>query len=165
MAAAAARFGRKTERSERLHALHVGGGKQRGGVSRARRQGGLHARPADATGDYRFIDERFYRDTETGFFSMLGEAARAIGDDSGDADDPAREIREKWPPIMKRAALRLFDEYAPADGLEDRAMRRHVRARFLLDLALSGRGKEGRRLFGGLGIPEPERTRTARRAA
>ena len=126
-----------------------------------------HARPAKATGDYRFIEERFYRDTESGFFSLLGEAARAIETDSADADDPALDARKKWPPAMKTAALRLFDEYAPADGLEDRAMRRHVRARFLLDLALSGRSKEGRRLFGGLGIPAPEteRTRTTRRAA
>ena len=126
------------------------------------------ARPADATGDYRFIEERFFRDTESGFFSALGEAARAIEADGGDADDPTLatlDARTKWPAAMKKAALRLFDEYAPADGLEDRAMRRHVRARFFLDLALSGRGKEGRRLFGGLGIPEPERTRTARRAA
>lgn len=129
-----------------------------------------HARPADATGDYWFIEERFYRDTESVFFSLLGEAARAIEAESAAADDPVAVTlgaRKKWPPALKRAALRLFDEYAPADGLEDRAMRRHVQARFFLALALNGRGKEGRRLFGRLGIPAPEteRTRTTRRAA
>ena len=62
---------------------------------------------------------------------------------------------------MADVALRLFDEYAPTDGLEDRNMERHVKARFFLTLALVGRGKQGRSLFDqALGIASPETART-----
>ena len=117
----------------------------------------LRDRPADAPGDYGFVAERFYRETEGEFLSILSEAGKEIGND---ADDPAMPVRERWAPIMRKAALRLFDEYAPADGLESRNMRRHVEARFFLDLALRGSGKVGRALFGKeLGIPSPDATR------
>ena len=79
-----------------------------------------------------------------------------------DVDDPTVSVRETWAAIMAGAALRLFDEYAPADGLEDRDMHRHVKARFCLALALGGRGKSGRALFEralGIALPEPEKAR------
>ena len=127
----------------------------------------LHDNPKNATGDYGFIAERFYRDTEAAFVTALGEATSAIGT-SLDTDDPTVEVRRKWASIMERAALRLFDEYAPCEGLEDRDMHRHVKARFCLTLALRGRGKPGRSLFeNDLGIPSPEtaRSRTSRQEA
>ena len=122
----------------------------------------LRDRPDDAPGDYGFVAERFYRETEGEFLFRLSEAEQEIGKDAkdaGDAEDPATPVRERWAPIMRKAALRLFDEYAPADGLESRSMRRHVKAHFSLDLALRGSGKDGRALFGKLKIPSPEATR------
>ena len=116
----------------------------------------LYDRPADAGGDYGFIGERFYRETEGEFYAALGEAARLVESNS-DADDPTIHARENWAPVMSKAALRLFDEYAPADGLEDRDMHRYVKARFFLVLALGGRGKAGRLLFDrDLGIASPK---------
>ena len=106
----------------------------------------LHDQPAEASGDYGFIAERFYRETEVEFYVSLGEAARSIESISG-ADDPTTRSRENWAPAMKRAALRLFDEHAPSEGLEDRNMHRHVKARGFLSLALGGRGRDGRLLF------------------
>ena len=75
-----------------------------------------------------------------------------------DTEDPTLTERKRWAPVLSRAALRLFDEHAPDDGLEDRDMHRHVKARFLLSLALSGRGKVGKSLFETdleIGAPEP----------
>ncbi len=115
----------------------------------------LYDDPRHASGDFGFVAQRFYRDTEAAFFAALDAAVSAIENDP-DGDDPTIRTREGWTPVMERAALRLFDEYAPSDGLEDRTMHRHVRARFQLALALRGRGREGKSLFeGDLGIPLP----------
>ena len=113
------------------------------------------------------IAERFYRETEPAFYAALREAVREIEEDP-DGDDPALQARERWAPIMADAALRLFDEYAPMDGLEDRNMERHVKARFFLVLALGGRGKQGRLLFErdlGIAPPETARARKGRKEA
>ena len=119
----------------------------------------LFDNPKLASGDFGFIAERFYRDTEVQFFTALGDAASAMRH-SPDEDDPATEVRRRWASAMETAALRLFDEYAPSAGLEDRNMQRHVKARFYLTLALRGRGKTGKSLFeGDLGIPAPESAR------
>lgn len=123
----------------------------------------LCKRPSDAKGDYGFIAERFYRETEGAFYAAMRDAMASIQKDL-DVDDPTINARENWAPAMARAALRLFDEYAPADGLEDRDMHRHVKARFFLALALGGRGKAGRALFArDLGIVSPEPAKASRR--
>ena len=127
----------------------------------------LYDLPKKASGDYGFIAERFYRETELAFYAALREAVRSIEEDP-EGDDPALRARESWAPIMAGAALRLFDEYAPADGLEDRNMERHVKARFFLELALGGRGKQGRSLFNrdlGIASPETARARKGRKEA
>ena len=119
----------------------------------------LHKRPKEAKGDYSFIAERFYRDTESAFQTALDDALSMI-QEHPDADDPTTGARERWAPEMAEAALRLFDEYAPDYGLEERDMHRHVKARFLLGGALRGQGKAGRTLFeDDLGIPVPATTR------
>ena len=113
------------------------------------------------------IAERFYRETEPAFYAALREAVHSIEEDP-DGDDPTLRTREGWAPVMADVALRLFDEYAPADGLEDRNMERHVRARFFLALALGGRGKQGRSLFDqdlGIASPETARVRKGRKEA
>ena len=125
----------------------------------------LFDNPKLADGDFGFIAERFYRDTETAFFTALREASSATGE-SPDDDDPTIEIRRRWASIMAKAALRLFDEYAPDAGLEDRDMHRHVKARFYLTLALRGRGKTGKALFeGDLDIPSRESASSTRKPA
>jgi CRISPR system Cascade subunit CasA len=116
-------------------------------------------RSSGPRGDYGFIAERFYRETEGIFYEAMRNAVASIRNNP-DVDDPTIQARKNWAPAMAEAALRLFDEYAPADGLEDRDMRRHVKARFSLALALGGRGKSGRALFeGALGLASPESAR------
>ena len=127
----------------------------------------LYDLPKKASGDYGFIAERFYRETEPAFYAALREAVRSIEEDP-EGDDPALRARESWAPIMAGAALRLFDEYAPADGLEDRNMERHVKARFFLTLALGGRGRQGCSLFErdlDIASPETARARKGRKEA
>ena len=127
----------------------------------------LYDLPKKASGDYGFIAERFYRETEPAFYAALREAVRSIEEDP-EGDDPTLGAREGWAPIMAGAALRLFDEYAPAYGLEDRNMERHVKARFFLTLALGGRGKQGRSLFErdlDIASPETARARKGRKEA
>ena len=117
----------------------------------------LYDRPADATGDYGFISERFFRETEAAFYEAYAAADRAARTGGGaNPGDPTLEARLAWAKSMEAPALRLFDECAPDDALESRNMERHVRARFHLYLALGGRGKAGRALFGELGIPAPQ---------
>ena len=109
------------------------------------------------------IRGRFYRETEPAFYGVLADAAASI-QAIPDAEDPTLHRREYWATVVAETALRLFDEYAPADGLEDRDMRRHVRARSSLTLALSGRGKEGQSLFDGdLGIVSPATMQSRKR--
>ncbi len=116
----------------------------------------LHDRPADAAGDYGFIAERFFRETEATFREAFATAQAAARTRSGaDPEDPTLAARLAWAKSMETPTLRLFDECAPDDALESRDMERHVRARFYLHLALGGRGKAGSALFGELGIPAP----------
>ena len=113
-----------------------------------------------ARGHYGYVEARFYAETEVAFLASLGEAESAIAE-SPDSDDPTVETRRRWASAMEIAALRLFDEYAPDAGLENRNMHRHVKARFHLSLALRGRRKTGKTLFeGDLGIPAPESARS-----
>ena len=123
----------------------------------------LYDRTQDATGDYSFVAELFYRDTEVAFYEALDDAGASISADP-DADDPTVEARQRWAQVMETAALRLFDAHAPSEGLEDRDMHRHVRARFYLWLALRGRGKAGKSLFDGdLGVASPGTTQMRNR--
>ena len=109
------------------------------------------------------IADRFYRETEPAFYSALADSVELI-QASPDAVDPTLQAREYWMTVMTKAALRLFDEYAPADGLEDRNIRRHIKARSSLTFALKGYGKEGQSLFDGdLGIVSPETVQSRRR--
>lgn len=105
-----------------------------------------HDRPKDAPGNYGFVSERLYRETEPAFYEALSDAQSRIGADP-DADDPTVAARERWSKTVALAALALFDEYAPTESVEMRAMHRHVKARFNLAAALYGRGRQGQALF------------------
>ena len=107
----------------------------------------LNDSPKNARGDYGFVAEAFYRRTEEIFQAHLKEAVDAI-DEKPDADDSTRPVREAFCASIAKAARRLFDYYAPMDGLEDRNMTRYVRALFHLSVALRGQGRAGKSLYG-----------------
>ncbi len=115
-------------------------------------------------GDFRFVSERFYRDTEAAFYSMLSDSKRYI-EDHLDDDNPTDEPLKQWASVIAKAAPRLFDEFSDTGGMEHRDMRRLVAARHHLIRTLSGRGKAGRSLFErDLGIPSPDKARSRNRA-
>ena len=122
----------------------------------------LYGRPSEASGDYDFLAERFYRETERTFYVALREALQSF-EDSPDVDDPSVQARENWVPVLERAALWIFDEVSPADGMEGRDMHRYVKARFFLKLALGGYGKAGRSLFKELDIVSPDTAQSRRK--
>ena len=114
-------------------------------------------RRRDAKGDFSFVGERLYRDTEAAFHDAVGGALACI-DQQPEADDATLDARRRWSDVLRRAGLALFREYAPSEGLEDRNMHRHAKARHFLTLALAGHGGKGRSLFErDLNIPSPKR--------
>ncbi len=106
----------------------------------------LYDRPSKATGNYQFIAERFYRETESRFFGALEQAANSLREQP-EADDATIVIREEWVRMIAAEAMQLFDEYAPLDDSLKRDTLRHVKARYYLGLALRGIGKDGKKLY------------------
>ena len=103
--------------------------------------------------------EQVWGGTEVAFHDALSrEASRS---------DPGPEP-EEWRKLLRRLALDLFDEAAPlgADGTtlprSDEGIRRLLRARRTLGLALSGYGKDGAALFEALELP-PVETKAAKK--
>lgn len=114
-------------------------------------------RRKDAKGDFGFIRERLYHDTEAAFHNAVGRAVALVTQQPA-ADDPTMDARRRWSDVLREAALALFHEYAPSEGLEDRNMHRHAKALHFLGLALAGHGKKGISLFEKeLRIPSPRR--------
>ncbi len=106
------------------------------------------------------VREQLWDGTEAAFHQVLSDAAvRPTGQDDV---EPA-----KWLRLLHGLALDLFDAAAPlgADGAtlprSDEGVRRLLRARRNLGMALSGYGKDGAALFTVLGLP-PVHTKPAR---
>ncbi len=104
------------------------------------------------------VRERFWEQTEAGFFDKLHTAAQR------NATEPFPEL-PAWLALIRRVALDLFDEAAPLEADRGAAAPRIGRARRGLLFALLGYGKEGAALFSDLELPPPEtKSRKARTA-
>ena len=123
----------------------------------------LYETPKDAPGDFTFIAERFWRDTEMAFFDSLRSLADRLEAEPDD-EDPAEPQRRTWPAVLSRSALDIFDEMAPTEGLENEAMKRLVGARYGLVATLRGSGKQGGALFKHLSLMTPARKRQRAKA-
>ena len=114
-------------------------------------------RPQDLKGNLGFVGERLCRDTGAAFHDMVGQAL-AIVNQQPETDDPTLEARRRWGEVLRGAALALFREYAPSEGLEYRNMSRHAKAFHFLSHATAGYGRKGRSLFEtDLNVPSPKR--------
>jgi CRISPR system Cascade subunit CasA len=111
----------------------------------------LYRRPTDAPGDFSFIGERFWRETETPFYDTLRQA-RSLYDCAPDDPDAERPALEHWNAVLRQRALALFDEHAPLAGIENREMERLVRARWSLVMTFHGAGRAGEDLYSTLGL-------------
>ena len=121
----------------------------------------LSPRPADVPGDFGFIGERFWRETETGFYQTIRLADEVYRRDPDDTDAQL-PVTEGWVRILRDRALALFDEHAPLAGIENRDMERLVRARWSLVMTFHGAGKQGEELYSALGlVPRSSERRAA----
>jgi CRISPR system Cascade subunit CasA len=118
----------------------------------------LYRRPSDVPGDFGFIGERFWRETETGFHQTIRRADEVYrrNPDDTDAQWP---VVESWVRILRDRALALFDEHAPLAGIENRDMERLVRARWALVITFHGAGTRGKELYSALGLVSPRERR------
>lgn len=108
------------------------------------------------------VREQLWDTTEASFHDALAREAVRPGEESG--AEPSR-----WLAGLQNQVLALFDAAAPlgADGAtlprSDEGIRRLLRARRAVGLALSGYGKDGAALLNALGLP-PKDVKPARKA-
>jgi CRISPR system Cascade subunit CasA len=97
----------------------------------------------------------FYDQTEAAFFNTVGVMADALDVDANADTSAGRQAFLRL--SLTTVALRLFDEAVPLHVLGTRLteIKRHIRARQGLVLTLSGYGKDGKALFGLLGLDLP----------
>jgi CRISPR system Cascade subunit CasA len=122
----------------------------------------LYRRPSDVPGDFGFIGERFWRETETGFYQTIRLAAEVYRRDPDDTDAQL-PVTEGWVRILRDRALALFDEHAPLAGIENREMERLVRARWSLVMTFHGAGKQGEDLYSALGLVSAKQRKARRK--
>ena len=122
----------------------------------------LYRRPSDVPGDFGFIGERFWRETEAGFYETVRRAHALYLRNPHDIDAQRPEL-EAWVGILRRRALVLFDEYAPLTGIENRDMERLVRARWSLVMTFHGAGKQGEELYLALGLVSAKERKARRK--
>ena len=81
-------------------------------------------KPKDKKGDTSFLGNRFWQDTEEGFYAVLNKLKTALedGNESG-------LIRQNWHKLICRTSLSLFDEVAWNGPVEDVDPKRVVLAR------------------------------------
>lgn len=103
------------------------------------------------------LREALFASTREGFFAAVERLATVI---EADLENPGA-LKEAAEPFLTGAlrpvALALFDAEAPVDPLVGREadVRRVVKARFFLWMALNGRGKRGEAIYGPLGLAAP----------
>jgi CRISPR system Cascade subunit CasA len=115
---------------------------------------GLLQRPKDAPGDYRYLKNKLWAETQGSFFEFVDRLAHRA-----DLDGP--ELREKFRHVLRRVALRIFDDACPLDpGFEISHLRRPIAARHGLVMTLEGYRKGGVAFYKALNLAPPEATRS-----
>ena len=112
-------------------------------------------------GEARVARDRFWVETEPAFFAAdraLAERLEALADSDDEAafDAARREARDGWRRVLRRAAIRIFEEAVPMEAIEERDIERLVRARTGLGVGLAGYGKVGADFYKALGLPPRE---------
>jgi len=103
------------------------------------------------------VRDRFWSETETGFYDALRSTADSVDMPGEEWIDRKEEVRAKlgehWRVHLKQRALAIFDDTVPIDSAEADRIEDLVNARKFLVLALEGYGKAGAALFKTLGLP------------
>jgi CRISPR system Cascade subunit CasA len=106
------------------------------------------------------VRDRFWAETESGFYDLLRNAVRTVDVDNAEWMDRKEDVRaefgERWRKHLQHQALAIFDDTVPIDSAEVDRLADIVEARKYLVLALTGYGTTGKKLFKGLGLPLPK---------
>lgn len=134
------------ERDARERAMHfaeklIRATREAGGLLLGSVKAALFEKPKESRGDFAFLEDRLWRETEAAFYNAM----RCTADDA-----PTR-----WRRTLEDSALALFDEAAGVDAIDIRATARIARARRNLRAALTGYGPGGKKLFAALDLPVP----------
>ena len=81
-------------------------------------------RPKDKKGDWSFVDQSFWQNTEIMFYDCLQSLINAE-----DVDEKASDVREKWGKTVVAQGFHLFDQYTLSALVEDSDVKRVVTAR------------------------------------
>lgn len=95
------------------------------------------ARPADAKGDFGFLDRAFWDATEQPFFDLLHRLS-GLPLHQGASDADRLDARERWLRELRKTALRLFDLWADSGGFDARKPERLALARKQIGGQLNG---------------------------
>ncbi len=107
---------------------------------------------------------RFWAETEADFYRLLAEVAGL--EENPDAPFAMLDhIAATWLPIIRKAALRIFDETAPIDAPEEPDLEDIINGRSLLHFSLLGYGSMGKKIYKALRIPSPEKKKAEGKAA
>jgi len=98
-------------------------------------------RPGDTKGDTTFVDNSFWQETESDFYSILNNFTIAI--EAGNDTQPAAL---QWLSVLCRQSLKLFDNYVWEGSIENGDPKRVVIAR--KELERYNRGKKIKELLG-----------------
>lgn len=103
------------------------------------------------------VRDRFWAETETGFYDALRSTADSVDMPGEEWIDRKEDVRaalgKAWHAVLRQRALAIFDDSVPIDSAEADRIEDIVNARKFLVLALEGYGKAGAALFKSLGVP------------
>jgi CRISPR system Cascade subunit CasA len=121
-------------------------------------------------GDWSWIDERFWTESEADFHRALDNATAVVSLPEAERADRTTGAFKIFFDRLKRLAFHIFDDEVSIDALADadlktvrnpttgltRIVNPVVEARKALTFVLAGYGKDGKALYGFFGLPLPE---------
>jgi CRISPR system Cascade subunit CasA len=112
---------------------------------------------------------KFWAGTEDAFYMKLREAASSIEDKSPELSEHGDMLRQTagaaWLGVLKRQALRIFDDAVPIESADSDRIADIIEGRKLLALALNGHGPVGKQLFEALSQPPVSQATRGRKVA
>jgi CRISPR system Cascade subunit CasA len=104
--------------------------------------------------------DRFWADTEQGFYAELRAAADQLVGARDQLDDQKDQIgnesSERWRRALRLAALHIFDQSVPIEDAESKRIGDVIAGRKMLVSAFNGYGATAKKLFAALALPLPE---------
>jgi len=78
----------------------------------------MFRRPGDVKGDFSFIDNRFWNNTESEFYATLEKLRISLSGGAGIDIDSVVEIKLQWLNTLFRIGEKLFDDYSQSNQID-----------------------------------------------